>query len=170
MKKKLALLEEAPCAEGIHHSAAGAYAGLPWEPAPSAGSPGVNSRELGSERSGEVSSDRVPKVVLDLDTERTCWDRLWVDLGQLGKMDLEGSPFDVDKAVGSLVHGLIVEGILLDSSLDPYRSHSSHCALSVRIHAVDDLAVGQEQADLVSSPVAYVAIFTLDFQTQCVWY
>lgn len=159
MKKKLALLEEAPCAEGIH-SAVGAYVDLPWEPAPSVGSPGVNSGELGCERSGEASSDKVPKVVLDLGTERTCWDRLWVDSGPLGKMDLERSPSAVDTIVGSLVHGLIVEGILLDSSPDPYPSHSSRCVRSVRIHVADDLAVGQVRADLVSWPVAYVAIFT----------
>jgi hypothetical protein len=157
MKKKLALLEEAPCAEGIRHSAVVAYAGLPWEPSPSAASPGVHSGELGSERSGEASLEKVPKVVLGLDIERTYWGRLGVDLVQLEKVDLEGSPFDVDKTVGSLVHGLIVEDILLDSSRDPCQNHSSRCVLNVRIHAANDLAVGQERADLASWSVAYVA-------------
>ena len=69
---------------------------------------------------------------------------------RLGKMDLGHSPFDVDTVVGNLDRGLIVEGILLYSSPDPYPSHSSHCVLSVKIHGADDLAVGQEQADLVT--------------------
>lgn len=150
MKKRLALLEVAPCAEGIRHSAVGAYAGLPWVLAPSAGSPDVSSGELGSERSGEVSSDRLPTVGLGLDTERTYWDRLWVDLGPLGKTGLADIPSGVDKVVGSLVHGRTVEDILLDSLPDPYPSHSSHCVPIVRIHAVNDLLVGQERAGLVS--------------------
>lgn len=123
------------------------------------GSPDVSFGELGFERSGAVNSDRLPKVFLDLDIEQTCWDRLWVGLGPVGKTGLADIPFGVNKVVGSLVHGQTVQDILLDSTPDPYRSHSSHCVLSVRIHAVNDLAVGQERAGLVSYPVAYVAIF-----------
>ena len=169
MKKKLALLEEPPCAEGTRHSAVAAYAGLPSEPAPSAESPGVNSGELGSVRSGEASWGRVPRVVLDLDTGEACADRLVVDSVRLGKMDRRGSPSDGDKVVGSLVHGLIVEGILLDSSPDPYLSHSSHCVPIVRIRAVDDRAEGQGRAGLVTWPAACVAKSTSDLLILWMW-
>lgn len=113
-------------------------------------------------RSGEANLGIVSKVVLDLGTEPACWDRLSVDSVRLGKMDLGDSPFDFDMIVGSLDHGRMVVDILLDSFRDPYWSHSSHCVQTVRIPAVDDLAEGQERADLVTLPVAYVAMFTLN--------
>ncbi len=92
----------------------------------------------------------VPRAVLDLDIEQSCWERLLVDLVRVGSSDRESSPSGVDMVVRNLDHGRLGVDMLPGSGQDPYLNYSSHYVLSVRIPSADDLAVGQGRVGLVA--------------------